>query len=286
MSESNENHIESAIAAGKAAVSLDGRVEIFDHPDAEGVGVPITIDVHGSVQPRADIMAALDARLPVPARRKGVATFTELDSLIQYVERFKNPETTAYAMTASAKIVVVFDEHPSGGDVLRAAWREHRATYECPKSPEWIAWAELDGKPIAQDKFADFLESRLEDLAAVEGYPAPAEVLTMARQLTIRTRGTFTRDFNPTTGDSILVNRNETDAGSTVIPRAFMLGIPVFEGGDRYRVEARIRFAFADGRPMFSYTLHRRKELERAAFDEVRKRIAEATGLPVLAGHP
>lgn len=112
------------------------------------------------------------------------------------------------------------------------------------------------------------------------------EMLKVARELHIRTKGTFQREVNPTTGDFILVNKNETETGSTVIPRAFALAIPVFEGGERYQVEARVRFQLTGSGPMFSFTMHRRAEIERDAFDGVRQIIAVGTERPVLAGTP
>lgn len=175
--------------------------------------------------------------------------------------------------------------HPEGAS-SKAAWRQHRAVYTCPRSPEWKAWSEQDGRPLAQEAFADFIEARLEDLKAGEGYPKPLDVLQMARHLVMHQKGTFKRKIDPTNGNGILINKVENDAGSTVIPRAFQLAIPVFEGGTRYLIEARVRFAIAEGRPVFSYTLHRRKEIERDAFNKVRSKFQAATAVVVLAGTP
>jgi uncharacterized protein DUF2303 len=111
--------------------------------------------------------------------------------------------------------------------------------------------------------------------------------LQIARSLHVMTKGEFRREVNVTTGDSTFVCKTDTDASSTRIPRAFMLGIPVFDGGVRYQVEARIRFALVGGaRPAFTIMLYRRTEIERLAFGEVRKLVATATGRLVLAGAP
>jgi uncharacterized protein YfdQ (DUF2303 family) len=282
----NTSGVEAAIEAGEALAGVDDRVMLVEHPDDPSVKVYLATGGKGgdvAVRVMDDALAVMDARRAGPRRREGVMRFTEVDSLIAYVNRFKLDSSIGYADTAALAVLVVLDEHPAGADMERTAWRKHRASYGCPKSPEWIAWSGVDGAVLSQEKLADFIEGRLEDIATAEGYPIATEMLTMARNLTIRTKGTFAREVNPTTGDSVLINKTETDAGSTVIPRAFLLGIPVFEGGDAYRVEARIRFQLTDGRAAFSITLHRRKEIERAAFLEIRDRVAAATGLPVLA---
>ncbi len=285
MSNSDKNQIESALEAGEVLAALAPRMATLAHPEIPEIEIPIILDSTGTPLVFEAALATLDARADGPRRRKGTHRFTEVVSLIDYAKRYGNPaEAIVYADTAALAFVIVFDEHPPGNDVADAAWREHRASYACPRSPEWLAWTALDGKAMTQEAFADFIEGRLEDLATGDGFPRATDVLTMARNLMIRTKGTFQREFNPTNGDSVLVNKTETDTGSTPIPRAFLLGIPVFEGGERYSVEARVRFGFVEGRPAFSFTMHRRKEIERDAFQAVRSQIAIATGIAVLAG--
>ncbi len=285
MSNSEKNQIEAALEAGNLAAQIALRVTNLTHPEIPEIEIPICLSAEGEALVFKDALAEFDRRADGPRRRTGVQRFSEVDSLIDYVKRFANPaEAIVYANTADLSFVVVFDEHPPGNDVGDASWREHRASYACPRSPEWLAWSGFDGAQMTQAKFADFIESRLEDIATAEGFPRASDVLTMARNLMIRTKGTFQREFNPTNGDSVLVNKTETDTGSTPIPRAFLLGIPVFEGGARYSVEARVRFGVSDGGAAFSFTMHRRKEIERDAFAEVRAKIAAATGVVVLAG--
>ena len=62
--------------------------------------------------------------------------------------------------------------------------------------------------------------------------------------------------------------------------------VVVFEGGVRYSVECRVRFAITEGVPAFSFTMHRRKEIERDAFNAVRLKVGEQTKRLILAGTP
>lgn len=283
----DNDNIATAIEAGKQLAGVSLRVLNIAAPNNPPVPVAL-IEEEGNqkIVVLTDAIQAMDDRATGPRDRRGIVTLTELESLIAYVNRYKSENAIAWADAAAFGIAVVFDDHPAGPERTSAAWRTHRANYTCPKSPEWIAWTQLDGQPMPQEKFADFIEARLEDLRAADGYPKPTEMLQVARNLMIRTKGTFERSINPTTGDSVLTNKTETETGSTQIPRAFVIGVPVFDGGTPYQVEARVRMAIVDGRAAFSYTLHRRKEIERDAFADVRNRLVEQTSIVLLAGKP
>lgn len=295
--------VSEIVTAAREGMNIDTRIAKIQHPDqpAEDGGpeVPVVLtttrdgDVTTTeVQLASEILAELDKRLDGPRRRTGRVQMQDVASFCAYLDRFAQQDASVvYADVRAMTFEAVINEHPRADvddapDAGITGWRDFRAHYACPRSSEWLAWTAKDGAPMKQDEFADFLEARLEDMTTGDGFPKPVEVLAVARQLHIKTKGTFQREINPTNGDNILVHKTETETGSTQIPRAFMLAIPVFEGGERYAVEARVRFAIGDRGPMFSYTLHRRPEIERDAFGGVRKTIAEATKLPILSGTP
>lgn len=279
--------VKTILEAGQNLGTVGGRVTDLSHPDDSDVSIPIALvttpNGGSTVQVAKEILDALDQRRTGPHRRSGTTRITEVDSLIAFLKRWGGPQTVVYADTAALALVAVIDDHPEGA---ASAWRQHRAVYSCPRAAEWLAWTGQADKPMRQGEFGDWIEARLEDLVKADGVPAPTEMLAIARKLTVLTKGTFQRDINPVTGDSVLINKLETQTGSTEIPRAFAIAIPCFEGGDRYQLEARLRFALQDGVPLFSFTLHRAKEIERDAFNEVRVKVGEATGMPVLAGTP
>ncbi len=277
--------VKQILQAGESSASVATRVTTVAHPSDPTLTVPVVLNTPGATVDLAKgVLDALDARRPGPARREGITQLTEVDSFIAYLKDWGSAQTVIYADTTALRLTAVLDEHPRGP--AGTAWRKHRAVYNCPRAAEWLAWTGQADHPMAQAAFGDWIEARLEDLVAADGMPKPTEMLTVARQLHIKTKGEFRRDINPVNGDSILINKHETTEGSTQIPRAFMIGIPCFEGGDRYQLEARLRFALQDGVPMFSFTLHRCKEIERDAFGEVRSKVATETGMLVLAGTP
>jgi uncharacterized protein YfdQ (DUF2303 family) len=182
----------------------------------------------------------------------------------------------------------VLDYHKAGA-AADPRWGQHRSVYTCPLAEQWKLWNAQSGVKMLQDAFADFLDANMADLASPApgaSYPQPADVLTMARNLIIRSKGTFERSTNPTTGEATLVCKNENDASSTKIHRAFLVGIPVFEAGASYSVEALIRMEMSSGRPVFSYTLNQPQLTKRHAFGEVRAAVKEQTELPLFVGSP
>lgn len=231
-----------------------------------------------------EVMEAADQRADAPRRLKGTAIFAELDGFIAHVNRFKRPDTVVFANVVNVQLTAVLNYNGAGVP----AWGDHRSVYACPLSDAWKRWAEKDGKAFSQDDFGAFVEENAADLAGPEGedLATPARLLETARNLIVRTKGSFERVVNPNTGEFSLVNKLENESTSTRIPRGFVLGIPVFEAGAPYRVEARLRFALRDQRATFSYQLVQPVTILRHAFGEVRTRVAEATALPVWAGSP
>lgn len=65
-----------------------------------------------------------------------------------------------------------------------------------------------------------------------------------------------------------------------------MLKLAVFEEGEVYGVEARMRFRLEGGRPAFGFLLVEPERVQRDAFAAVRTAVIEQTGLPLFVGSP
>lgn len=260
----------------------------------EVAGIPVIITPAGNARVINEALEYADARADKPRRRKGTATHQELASFIDHVNRFKDTNSAVFADTSDVTLTAVLDYHEAGTALAaQPRWGQHRSVYECPLSTQWQLWTAANGVKMKQDAFAQFIEDNMQDLTSPTGngedkdLPMPSEVLTMARNLVINSKGVFSRAINPTTGDSSLICKNESDpATSTRIPRAFLLGIPVFEAGRGYRVEARMRMDMSGGFPLFSFVLYQPDVIKRDAFAEVRQIVIEKTSLPLFAGSP
>lgn len=287
------NSIRSAITAGIQLATVQERVADVD-------GIPCVLVPNGMhFKPLEDVLKIADQRDDRPRRLKGTAKLQELASFIAHINRFKDGHSAIFADVTCTTLTAVLDYHlarnvgeeSASENIALQRWGEHRATYECPLSEAWNTWTDHNEHPFTQEAFADFIEQHSGDLTAPEkaeggDFAQPAKLIEVARQLSIKTRGEFTRQVNPTTGEFTLVNKEEHDTSSTKIPRAFLLGIPVFQAGAFYRVEAQIRFQILAGRPSFSYVLMQPERILKDAFDAVRAQVIEGTKLPLFAGTP
>lgn len=277
------DNMQAIIDAARAGVDISKTMTTID-------GIPVLVD-GDQVHILNNVLEIADKRGAAPRRRKGTSNHSELASFIEHIIRFKDADSAVFADTGAVRMTAVLDYHQAGAD-KPPRWGEHRSVYVCPLSEQWRLWTANNGVKLAQDAFAQFIEDNMQDLASPTGngddkdFPMPSDVLTMARNLVIQSKGEFSRSINPTTGESSLVCKNENVTGSTKIPRAFLIGIPVFEAGAMYRVEARMRMDMSSGRPSFSYVLYQPEVIKRDAFGEVRQMVKEQTALPVFAGSP
>src|SRR5690606_39206608 len=92
---------------------------------------------------------------PVLTHIKQMALFEDRASFVGYVNDFKTDKTRIFCSFETTKFVAVFDYHDKDGD---PAYCHHVAHYTCPVSEQWAAWCLIDGRPVAQKLFADFLE--------------------------------------------------------------------------------------------------------------------------------
>lgn len=284
----------TTIHALRQGVDISQRIATIDVTDSHGKvhQVPLCTTESASdggtdvsVGVATDVLAEIASRAIGPARRRGTVQIGALDSLVEYINRYKGPNAVAFAAANKPGIEVVLDYHPPGLDG-EARWCEDRVVYACPFSRQWLTWTGAEGKPRGQVEFGDFIEANEVDLASREGFASAASMITTARNLVVNSVGKFQRTVNPTTGEGTLVVKDEHDAStSTTIPKGFALAIPVFEGTtDLYPVEARMRFTMPNGRPEFSFILVNKEAVLEHALAALRKQVAEGTGIPVYVG--
>lgn len=255
-----QNPVQTAIAAGLELASAEF---VEGHPY--------------TVIPQGATVADLEHMLLTPQRRKGKVTLRDTDSFIQYVIVERTDETRIYANTEPPSFTAVFNDGPG--------WKDHRAVYSCPLSREWTTWNGSSGKSATQEQFAQFIENNLPDVAN----PPAAEMLEISRSLEAKKKVNFASGIRLSNGQNELTYEEEISGtaakGKLQVPETFTIGIPVFEGGERYAVEARLRYRIADGGKLAMwYELVRPHKILEDAVANVRKVIAEGTNAPIFNG--
>lgn len=289
-------NVAAALAAGEKIA--DARSRLHEHG-----GVPVAVlpdDMKVVVLEK--LIAVQDERADAPRRLRGLAVHQELGSFIAHVNRFKDADSVIYADTEKVKLTAVLNYHRGtliaidGEPEARAAeprWSDHRSVYACPLSDQWNLWLAHHEKWMPQEVFGQFIEDNLTDLGNPTKHsldremPDPTRVLEVARTLVVNAKCSFKREINPSTGEGVLLWAKENEArGSTKVPKAFLLGIPVFEGGELYRIEARLRYDVREGAARFCFSLYQPQTILRDAFAKVREEAQKSTRLVMFAGSP
>ena len=201
--ETFKGNIAEAIEAGKVIGSMQ---EAFYAGDDLG-DIPIVAEAkHVEVKVLHDLIATRDSRAERPRAILGCARLTTLASFVEHVNRFKDAKSTLWADIDAVNVRAFYDYHE--GPML-PRWGRHHSIYSSPRSAEWQEWMGNDETSMTQDAFGVWIDDHMRDLASVPGYPEPAAVLEMARNLVIHSKGIFERKINPTTGEGVLIVKDE-----------------------------------------------------------------------------
>jgi len=227
-----------------------------------------TADGDYAVLPEGHKLQDLEQYQDRPRRIEKDLNLATARSFIKYVADFGTDYSVVFANLKNQQFKAILDYHdPLNGP----GWCQHTATYSCPVDIRWKTWKGNDGKPMPQVDFARFIEDNLIDIAN----PSGSDMLTIAKSLQAKKNIEFKSDQRLSNGD-IQFTYNETtngSAGQLEVPEEFTLGIPVYEGGAKYEVTARLRYRISDGKLVMWYDLLRPDRMEEDAFKEVEQEI-------------
>lgn len=268
----NLNDVQSALNAGMLLVAAQ-RAENKDDSHAGFVILPPGATVH-----------SIEGLQDSPSRTRGTVAVRSAQSFVFLFKdrRIDGCVSRVYGvMTPSPKFVAVLNDH----DQLIAGWRDDRIVYDCPLSREWKTWMGASGKQMDQATFAAFIEDNLPDIAT----PPAADMLEIARSLEAKKKVNFASGLRLSNGEHQITYEEQIDGtaakGRIQVPETFSIGIAVLEGGDRYQVEARLRYRIGDGGKLSMWfdLLRPHKILEDAA-GFVWKWIESELGLTIVHG--
>lgn len=240
----------------------------------------------------------LEHILPTPARKRGTVVLNDAESFIAVVNDQKDGNTRLFSTINPPTFTAVFNHHAES-----AGWGDHKAKYNAPISPEWGAWNKADKQKLNQVEMAQFLESNLVDIAhilkadatedkpAEVGSPDGATMLEICRTLAAKKDVEFKSAVRLGDGSTQFTYNEEVRGsaanGTLEIPEQFSIGVPVFENGQKYRVDVRFRYRIGQSGDLVMWLeLVRPHKVIEDAVKQLRAQIGEQTGLPVLNGVP
>lgn len=217
-----------------------------------------------------------------PAYIHQSVTVQALDSLVEYVNRFKGTTSMLFADIDKNSIAGALDYHGPGG----AEHVAHRVIMVLPFAQEWVTWTKIDGALMGQLEFARFLEENHPDIAQ----PNAAELIEMSRDLHAARNIKFTKVVRTDSDNESLIAEDTTTlssrgAGNSLeLPRQFTLRIPVYFGESTIDMTAFLRWKVGDEGMKLGVKMWRPEHVRQAMFKDIVARVADQTGLPIVFG--
>lgn len=217
----------------------------------------------------------LDAWLAAPRRAQGdhrVHDEPSFHAMLQHLQP-ADGVVVVYGNRASCTLAAVLNEHAGG----RPGWRDHRLVCQLTRDPSWEAWVGRDGAMMPQRDFAQHVDDFLDDFVKPEG----ARMLEIATTLRAKREITFASGISMHNGDVQFTYNEGTQSGAgksgrVAIPESFEIGIPVHEGGPRYRITARLRYTIEDAQLRIGWRLRRPDLVDRAAWAAICDGVSKA----------
>lgn len=233
-----------------------------------------------------------------PQRIKAQATADDLDTLLGYLHRHaSSPANTVWVShnprTSELTLVARLNDN-SGGT---PAWADHTVTFTPRLSVEWGRWTKANSEHMSQLDFANFLEDNLGDIypGDAPGMPSAGDMLQMAvafesvQDMRVKSHartqdGGIRLEFADAADDST-AKKMEAFA-------RFQIALPVFYGGARFPITAKLRFNARKAVPEFWFDLIRPDATHLAASLDLIARLRDALQseqfkdlpIPVLMG--
>lgn len=214
-----------------------------------------------------------------PRRIRAKVNLHTLDAFIAYAAKWNQGESSAlFADEANRAVHAVFDYHEAAD---RPDWCDHKASYTAQLSRELKAWLQWNGNALPQVDFAEFLEERIKDVTE----PTGAHLLELATKLQVIRKAVFGSAVRLATGEFQFQWSDENQKGTVEIPERITLGIPLFHGGEAYKITARLRYRVADGKVSFIYKLDQIEDaIEHAFAEQIAKVKAALPKVPLYQG--
>lgn len=229
-------------------------------------------------------------------------------SLVDYIARFKNPDTMLFADIDNDAMTAIIDYHgeptanvaaaaanaaAAGGPPLTTPIPStspvalstdptprlglHRATLKLPKSLEWDTWTKASGVLKSHTGFATFLEENSVDVVS----PVGADLLELCRDLQVSQDVKFGSSVRMGDVTELHYQRasDATSKGTIALPPSIMLSIPVYFGEPKVSIQAFMRRQIEDGKLKLGIQLSRAEQVRQEEFHRIVDMVKASIGI-------
>lgn len=245
-----------------------------------------------------------------PKHIDGTASMTRLESFVDHVNRFKDSHSAIFARDdmVAPSLTAVFDYHEDRIDGGGPRFGRHKSKFAFPLAPEWKAWTGQNKQAMRLNDFAEFIEDRFVDVEHItdtsilnddiqklvamigqNGIASPSDLVVLSRGLKVHVKDEVTDTRNIASGEIEVQFKSEhqdRNGNKLVVPGLFVLTIPIFKGGDLYRIAARLRYRVKEGALVFWYEMWGIERVFELAFSEACEIASTDTELPLFFGSP
>ncbi|TXH46078.1 MAG: DUF2303 family protein [Desulfurellales bacterium] len=221
-----------------------------------------------------------------PDRIRQEVLFTDHVSFVDYVNRFKLPDSMAFVSDFGTpegtvpRFIVVFDYHNPEGS---ASLKTHKA-FMLPKlTVAFQRWTKANGKQMGQFEFAEFIERNMGDIAS----PPAADLLHFINEFSVEGTLQFSRVQRLQNGSVkfTFANEQKAKAGDVEIPERFVITVSFYEGEPPVPISAKLRYRLApDGKLSIWFELENLHLAIDQANNVLVTRVHTAIGMRPLRG--
>lgn len=221
----------------------------------------------------------LNEFLERPLSFKQSIRLVDVDSFAAYYKRFATSDTIIVADVEKSIITASFDY---GEDSSKPGWKRHHAMLILRKTPDYEKWCDAHGMRYSQEEFADFIQ----DMSHTVIEPTSASIIDMATNLRLQSSRSFTGKVNRSNGSMILSYTNDVKSGDgqqeASVPEKIHIAVYPYYASKVESVIVNLKVRLNQGSPFFIPELDQHWKFEYDAFNEVVKRVEEATGASAL----
>ncbi|MFE2998703.1 DUF2303 family protein [Nocardia sp. NPDC059246] len=256
------NNIDRTETDAAAEIALDSmRFNQDWHPNGSKVHVNILRD--------GERVAAISHEKHAfePYRARGESTVSDVASFATLLGMAEHHGSVIFANEGAARLTAVVNFH---------GWRDHRVALQLTPSEQLRRWTQTSGKLLKQGEFIEFIEDNYADITD----PTAADMLELAQSFQATRELEFDARIQRTSGAVRFRYHEDVQAkagasGEIEVPETFVLGLPIWRGGQKIELSAALRYRIGREGLQLGFKVLALDEVVRDAFASAVTVVAE-----------